>query len=89
MKDNLGKDTSDIDNGGLSAGFSTAHGVAMKTGQKQIVTGMDKLVNPTSPTTIDQIFDSSPSRDINEGSVKDQGGISYKGVKEGSKGVFR
>jgi hypothetical protein len=62
--------------------FHTARGTSMKSGQKQIVTGMDKLVNPKTPTVVDQVFDSSASRDINEGSVKDQGGIQYKGLKK-------
>lgn len=81
MKDNLGKDTSDVE-GVKDGGFSTRNGVFMKSGQKQIVTGMDKLKNPVTPETSDQIFDSSVSRDINTGSVMDQGGIDYKGLKK-------
>lgn len=69
--------------------FHTARGQMMKSDQKQIVTGLDKLENPESTDQSDQIFDSSVSRDINTGSVEDQGGITYKGLKKGSGGIFR
>lgn len=49
-----------------------------------IVTGMDKLVNPQPYSAVDQIFDSSPARDINEGAPMNQGGIEYKGLKSGN-----
>lgn len=65
-------------------GYSTTSGISMKQGQKQIVTGMDKLVNPKGMTQSDTIFDSSPSRDINAGSVNDEGGIDYKALKAGN-----
>lgn len=68
---------------------STLDGKFMKIDQKQIITGMDKLVNPKMPSCADTIFDSSPSRDINTGSVEDKGGIEYKGLKTGSGGIFR
>lgn len=60
----------------------TLYGKSIKGGS--IVTGMDKLVNPKAYDPVDQIFDSSPARDINEGSVMDQGGIEYKGLKKGN-----
>lgn len=63
-------------------GYSTTSGESMKGGS--IVTGMDKLVNPTSTPMTDQIFDSSASRDINSGSVMNEGGITYKGLKAGN-----
>lgn len=87
MEDNMGKDVNDVRQ--KDYGRSTMDGVFMKSDQKQIVTGMDKLVNPKSGDTSDQIFDSSASRDINTGSVKDMGGIDYKGIKKGSGGIFR
>lgn len=60
----------------------TTSGQPMKTSQKQIVTGMDKLRNPEGYDTVDQIFDSSTARDINEGSADMSGGIDYKGLKK-------
>lgn len=58
----------------------TNMGQPMKSTQKQIVTGLDRLVNPERPTDADTIFDSSFGRDINTGSVDSSGGINYKGL---------
>jgi hypothetical protein len=65
----------------MQGGF-TLYGRPIKGGS--IVTGMDKLVNPKSTDQGDQVFDSSPSRDINVGSVKNEGGIQYKAVNNGN-----
>lgn len=62
--------------------YTTASGTSMKGGK--IVTGMDKLINPDPTPMLDQIFDSSPSRDINSGSTVNEGGIQYKGLKSGN-----
>lgn len=64
-----------------TGGFSN-YGRPIKDGS--IVTGMDKLVNPKETSQLDQIFDSSPSRDINVGTKKDQGGIDYKALNNGN-----
>lgn len=66
----------------MDTGYSTTDGASIKDGS--IVTGMDRLVNPVSPSEHDQIFDSSPARDINSGERKNEGGISYKGLKAGN-----
>lgn len=66
----------------MDTGYSTTSGESTKGGK--IVTGMDKLVNPKSTPRLDQIFDSSPSRDINEGSVQNEGGIDYKSLNNGN-----
>lgn len=64
--------------------FHTARGIMMKLGQKQIVTGMDKLNNPRETSQADTLFDSSPSRDINVGSAVNSGGIDYKALNNGN-----